>query len=329
MLRRSLRLAIALALLPATLLTLARVWQPAPGPLDAVAVQVVPLVPIALLGYAAAGAAALVLARSSRRALLAAAVAVLGLGLHLWWFAPQLTADARPAATTGPRLRVMTLNAQYGSGNGAEVAALARSSEADVVVVEEATPPLVRDALAAGLDADFPHRVGTPRGGPGGTVVWSRLPVRLQDRLPTRFDSLRFTVVVGGREVELVGVHPATPLSPSLWRAEHRTLLAVVRAEGPDLVLGDFNATPDHAVMRAYAEEGYRSSADLTGAAWAPTWPSNRESRHVRLLPRFAQIDQVLLGPGWTALSSARLRIPGSDHTAVLAEVAVAAGAAE
>ena len=309
-----------LLLLPAVGLTLARAWQPAPGVLDDLGVRLVPLAPVAVLVYAGATVGALLLSRRDRRALGMAAVAVLGASLHLWWFAPQLTADALPA--DGPRLRVLTLNAQYGSGNGAEVAALVRRSDADVVVAEEVTPPVYRQALAAGLADDVPHRVGSVRPGPAGTMVWTRLPVESWEPLGTRFGSLRVTVRFRGRDLVVLGVHPATPVRPDLWRAEHARLLAAVRSEEPAVVAGDFNATPDHAVMRAYGDEGYRSSADLTGAAWSPTWPSGGESRHAPFLPRFAQIDHVLLAPGWTALSSTRLRIPGSDHTAVLAEVA-------
>ena len=98
---------------------------------------------------------------------------------------------------------------------------------------------------------------------------------------------------------------------------------AAVASGAPDLVVGDFNATPDHSPMRALADAGYRAVAELANEGWQPTWPANGIFRvHGLPLPRFAPIDHVLVGERLAALGSSTVALDGTDHRAVVAEVA-------
>lgn len=315
----------ALLLLGGATLTLARLWQPATGPVADLQVRLAALVPAAIPVYAAALALAALLARRGRGALLPALLAVVGLLLHLWWFAPQLTDDAG-AATDGATVRVLTVNAYVHDGaTGEDLVGLARSTRADVVVVQELTPATYDEALRAGLDDLLPHRAGGREH--GATMLWSRLPLRdaqdLEDR--TGGGSVRARVETVDGSLDLLGVHTAPPIWPRPWRADHAALLEVVRADRPDVVAGDLNATTDHVQLRRLLDEGLRDGGDLTGAGWSPTWPSNGRVRALGLaLPRFAAIDHVLVSSAWTVLDQRRLDVPGSDHAAVLAEVAPA-----
>ncbi len=326
LLRRAGWTVTVLLLLGGGSLTLARVWQPTSGPFAEPAVQLAAFVPLAIPAYAVGVVGvvgALLLSRRSRPALVALVLALAGLGLHLWWIGPYLTDDAPPAAD-GPRLRVLTVNAYvHGGATGAQLVDLARSADADVVVVQELRPTTYAEALAAGLEGLYPERVGGTEY--GATMLWSRLPLRdvqdLGDR--TGGGSVRATVVVGGTGLDLLGVHTAPPVRVRPWRADHAALLALVRDRRPDVMAGDFNATADHVQLRRELGVGLRDAGELTGSGWTPTWPSNGLRRVLGLpVPRFATIDHVLVAPGWTAVSYARLPVPRSDHTAVLAEVA-------
>ena len=42
-------------------------------------------------------------------------------------------------------------------------------------------------------------------------------------------------------------VHPVAPVAPAGWRADHAVVLAAAEEDDADLVVGDMNATPDHA----------------------------------------------------------------------------------
>ena len=89
----------------------------------------------------------------------------------------------------------------------------------------------------------------------------------------------------------------------------------------PDLVVGDFNATADHAPMRALADAGYRDVGELANQGWQPTWPT-RGVFDLLGLP-LAQIDHVLVGDRLAALDLGTVAVPGSDHRAVVATVAL------
>jgi endonuclease/exonuclease/phosphatase family metal-dependent hydrolase len=118
-------------------------------------------------------------------------------------------------------------------------------------------------------------------------------------------------------------VHPHSPVDAALWRRDHATIRAAVASGSPDLVVGDFNATPDHAPMRALADEGYRDVADLANEGWQPTWPANGLYRVLGVpLPRLAPIDHVLVGERLAALGSSTVDLAGTDHRPVVAEVA-------
>ncbi len=298
-------------------------WQPSSGPLQEPAIRLAALVPTALPVYAAAAVGAALAVRRWRPAAVLAVLALLGLALHLWWFAPYLTDRAAPAVD-GPRLRVLTVNAlAYTGATGADLVALADRADADLVVVEELTPAVYDQALAAGLAEPYAHRSWGPGDGDTATMIWSRLPLRDLRDVPDASGILRATVPWEGRELDVVAVHTGPPVWPRVWRQDHAALLRSVREDRPDLLAGDFNATADHVPLRRLLGERLRDAGDLTGSGWAPTWPSNGRQHLLGVpLPRFATIDHVLVAPGWTVVSLRRLDVPRSDHTALLAEVA-------
>jgi endonuclease/exonuclease/phosphatase family metal-dependent hydrolase len=128
---------------------------------------------------------------------------------------------------------------------------------------------------------------------------------------------------VAGSALTVLAVHPTAPTDPEQWRADHAAVLAAAEASDPDLVVGDFNATLDHPPMRALADHGWRSVEELANEGWQPTWPSNGLVSPFGLpLPSLVQIDHVLVGPRLAALSTHTVEIPGTDHRAVVAEVA-------
>ena len=111
---------------------------------------------------------------------------------------------------------------------------------------------------------------------------------------------------------------------PSTRAASTRaSLLAAARDHEADLVLGDFNATEDHAPMRSLAAAGYRDVGELANQGWQPTWPaSDRWAVLPGIAFPLAPIDHVLVGPRLAAIGQHTVAVPGSDHRAVVAVVA-------
>ncbi|MFI6574209.1 endonuclease/exonuclease/phosphatase family protein [Nocardiopsis sp. NPDC050513] len=286
-----------------------------------------PLVPmLAFTPYVlAAGLAAAVGAGLLRRwapcAVLLLAVAVLAAAV-----APR----AVPFGTTGaggPALRVLTLNTLAGNVDPADVVALVRDRDVDVLALQETTPALVDGLTAAGLDALLPHAVDHSSYDVSGSSVHAAFP--LSDLGDPGRESGGFNMAHAGAavpgfdaDVEVVSVHPVPPLRPDTVPRWLAGLAALPEARGAGTVrilAGDFNATLDHARMRAVLDTGYVSAARVAGAGLTGTWPADGP------VPRVA-IDHVLVDASAGVAEVEVLDVDGTDHRAVLAEVSLPAG---
>ncbi len=306
---------VVLLTVPAGVLTVVRLTDPG----SAAGVQLQAFTPYAVVPYVLAlvvlgwGAS-----RSASRhgALLVPGVLVAGgLVLHLTWLAPLYLGDER-APAAGPGVTVMSTNLFFGRGDGAEVVREVAARGVDVLVVSEVTGETVAELRDAGLDTEMPYHAGTPGSAVEGTMVFSRTPVTPEATIGgTSFDNL----VVRTAGMTLVAAHPAAPLDPVAWREDHAAILAAVVDRSPDVVVGDLNATLDHAPLRAMVTAGYRDAAELLGTGLGPTWPANGLYGPLGLLPPLVPIDHVMLAAGWTATGLERVEIARTDHLALVA----------
>lgn len=315
-------LALVALLLPALALTLARATGSGAGLL----VRAASFAPLALPAYAAALALVLVLllapgGRGRARLLVAGLVAIAGLGVHSWWLAPQYVGAAPAPAPGAETLTVMTSNLYEGRGDVGTVVETVRADGVDVLVLVEVSARALAAADAAGLAELLPFRIGGPDGTDpiSGTMVLAREPMGA----PTPVETYHQSWLVDVGDLRVLAVHPVAPVDPELWRTDHATLLAVAREARPDLALGDFNATADHRPMRDLAAAGLRDVGELADEGWQPTWPANGISPLPGVpLPPLVRIDHVLVGDALAGLGSRTVEVPGSDHLAVVAEVA-------
>lgn len=310
----------ALLIVPAVGLTTARLS----GSDASLAVRVVSFTPagVPLYGTALLLVLGLALRAARRRLPLAvAAVVAVGLGLHTAWVAPWYVGGSA-AAGAEPDLRVMTANLQMDAGDGPGLVEAALEARVDVLSVQELSTRTLAEMDRAGLAEVFPYRAGEadPGSGVRGPMVFAREPITDVARLPLPMGS--WSVRVG--EVSLFAVHPTYPLHIEGWRAQHAALLAAAERDRPDLMLGDFNATLDHTPMRRLRDAGYRAAAELAGEGWQPTWPATGTGLQ-GLLPPVVQIDHVLVDDGWSALATWTVDVGGTDHRALVAEVAATA----
>ena len=315
--------------LPAVPITLNRLVDSDAGPAVRM-MSFTPLVtPLYVVDVLLVGGA-LAAGRAGPRRAVASVLAVLvaGLGLHVWWLAPQFVGDNPEPAEDAVPLVVMTTNLYAGEGDATSVLRAAVERGVGLLVVNEITFGTLAQLEEAGIDEVLPFRVGEPNGEVDGTMIFARDPLRDVVRLETSFQSWQATVGEGDDAFTLLAVHPTAPVPPagaSTWRAEHETLLAAAEESGAALVLGDMNATSDHAVMRAWRSAGYRDSLELVNAGWSPTWPSNGLTPVPGMSPPpIIQIDHVLVRSSLAVTGSTTVQVPGSDHRAVVATVASA-----
>jgi endonuclease/exonuclease/phosphatase (EEP) superfamily protein YafD len=200
------------------------------------------------------------------------------------------------------------------------------------MAVEELTPQFAQrlGALVGGL---LPHTElhPDPRS-PAGTGIWSRWPIRSRAMLPTAgFHNPQVVLqppdIQGTQAITVTVAHPKrpTPAGVGVWKADLRVLAgAAGKVSGPQIMLGDFNASRDHSAFRDVLAAGLTDSADAAATVARPgfTWPTKNHR-----LPPFVRIDHVLVTPDAFAVADVEvLDLPGSDHRGVFAELALGVG---
>lgn len=289
-----------------------------------------PLVP--LLAYTPYVAFAAILVAGTALALrnwAAAAVAALATACLLSAVLPRAFGGAESAPPGAAELRVLSANVHIGTADPEKLVGLVEELDPDVLVVQELTPRYAAKLELAGIRALLPEAVRTVRPTVdtvlrrlSGGGIYSRLPLR-QIPAPENvaFRMPRAVVALGGdHRVRIVDVHPYPPKKKDvvgLWRTQLDTLPAAERRGPPWILAGDFNATLDFAELRDVLDKGYRDAGEVTGGGLEPTWPSGQ------LFPPPVTIDHVLADRRVAMLDYAVEDLPGSDHRAVFASLAV------
>ena len=251
-------------------------------------------------------------------------VVALGLVLsHAVVVAPALGAAPVPArAASAPQLRVVVSNLFVLNSDPAKAGRALRRLDADVVVVPELDARGLRGLRRAGLLEDLPHVVAEVGHRAETVGLLSRLPLTDVTTRPVGGRELpRATVEVEGTPVRLFAEHTLPPLSvfEHPWRETLDDLVEeVAGVELPAVVLGDFNADRDHAPFRRLLRSGLRDAHDERGRGLARTYPAWLPVLH---------LDHVLVRDGEGARLVVRdvreVRLPGSDHLTVVADLAV------
>jgi endonuclease/exonuclease/phosphatase (EEP) superfamily protein YafD len=274
--------------------------------------------PVALLAVAG-----LLPSRRGAARIALAGVCGLVLAVHAWIWAPWLTAqEARP----GRDLTVMAVNVYRERADTAAISRLVRQEGVDVLALSEARQPTVERLRTDGVTRALPHAFpeGPP---PEGTLILSRFrlsglpdssgPITGETALRNPAARLRT-----GHGVVVRAVHPPPPVPGRVlpWRETLEDLSRwAERTPGLLVVAGDFNASVDHPGMRELLGAGLRDAHEVAGAGRARTWPNGRS------VPPFVHIDHVLVR-GLDVESAEAVRIPGSDHDAVVVHLVIPAG---
>ncbi|MGW0161217.1 endonuclease/exonuclease/phosphatase family protein [Mycobacterium sp. NPDC003323] len=265
----------------------------------------------------------LALCRRTFLAVAAAAALISTLLIQVPWYYGGRPADVG----THAEIRVLSSNLRYGEVNADFFVDLAE--DADVITVSELTKQAVQRLADAGIDKAFPHSILVPRPQSEGMGLYSRYPLT---RLPESEHGNNFVAarlrIPGVRHDPLVSsVHLMSPIAGGANTFEHwRYRILKTKAEFADydkqagpaavIIAGDFNATVDMRQFRDLLDTGYQDAVRQTGAGFSPTYSPNR------LIPPLITIDHVLTRNS-TATSIHTVKVPGTDHRALLATVAV------
>jgi endonuclease/exonuclease/phosphatase (EEP) superfamily protein YafD len=269
-------------------------------PIAAIACLFVTGVSVALRNWAAATVAAI--------ATVVLAVAVL----------PRAVGGEYASVAGRPTLSVLSANVYLGDADPRALVALVERHRVDVLAVQELTPSFARRLQGAGIGRRLPQAfLMAERGGRGGGI-YSRFPLRrLRFQTPFLFRMPRAAIrLPNGEALRVVGVHPQPPpMSFDRWREALASLPSAGRGS-PWLLVGDFNATFDHAKFRAVVEAGYRDAGEATGNGLEPTWPGP-DAFPIGL----TTIDHVLADRRLGIADYEVEDLAGSDHRAVHARL--------
>lgn len=285
--------------------------------LDAgVLVQVLAFTPYAVIGALLATVLAVALRRRA-----AAVVAALATAALLGCVAPRALPDADPGPRDGVRLRVLTANLLKGGADADALVRLARSA-ADVLAVQEFTPEAAAALDARGFAGLFPYRQLAAEPGTTGSGLYARWPLTggVVHRNRGGFAQARATVQVpGAAPVVVESAHPAAPYAVAAlddWRSDLAGQPPATPGGPVRILLGDFNSTLDHGLLRRLIASGYRDAADVVGAGLGGTWgPYDGDP-----IPPVT-IDHVLADRRVGVRDVAVYALPGSDHRPVYAEL--------
>lgn len=199
-----------------------------------------------------------------------------------------------------PSLRICFANVLLSNPKASVLGKEISEQNPDVVILAET------DNLEWGkiLMAEFPqhhYRYTFEPTTPGsGFRILSRLPITRVAAHRVGPDGRAFIAwqgrTAGGKWVSFIAVHPAAPVNRRWsedWALYLNALQGAVPAEGPLVIVGDFNATRNHGPFRKLCQ---CSGGDVVTKN-VPTWPQNHYSYYMsgKIIGRLVSAVQWLL----------------------------------
>jgi vancomycin resistance protein VanJ len=250
-----------------------------------------------------------------------------------------------PAPSPAATVTVMTYNVLAHNPRPEAVADAILASDADLVALQELSPPIIA-VLREQLGADYPYHLVTEGRGRHGIGVWSRYPLYATgQRLagPWLSQPQVIEVALPTARLTLVNAHNISldVSSPGWWTRLHQTaparetaaraLIAFARAQhGPLVVLGDFNATDQsraYRILRTELRDAWREAGSGSGHTFPGANAHGAGPPHLGRLPLLrwmARIDYIFYSPDLQATAAWLGPWDGrSDHRPVIARLAL------
>jgi endonuclease/exonuclease/phosphatase (EEP) superfamily protein YafD len=223
----------------------------------------------------------------------------------------------------GRPLRVMSANLLRGKADAAQLLEMVRDHRVEILAVQEFTPEFERRFREAGIEELLPHSSLAVRPGVIGSGIYSRYPLQPGPRGEYVTQTRATVTPERGPKLAVLSAHPSLPSSPGNIKAWEKGLRGMPdpNAEGAVwLLLGDFNATLDHAEFRDLLDRGYGDAGEQTGAGLIPTWPAI--DRPFLFMP--VTIDHLLYDRDRAGVREYEvLDLEGSDHRTLFAELVI------
>lgn len=242
-----------------------------------------------------------------------------------WIGAPSAHAEQpvhSSATETDPAcLRVMTLNCYFGNASAQQIVDTVDQEGVELLCLQEVTENLYTALEEAGLDERLPYWCGAVT----GNQIWSSVPLDnpVSDAAGYSGSSMpAATLHLPWGSLRFVSIHTCAPMpglehywDESLYKVAHLSDYDTEADHASYILMGDFNATIEHASFQAILEQGFVDGALKAGEGLVFTWPMNKG------IPALVTLDHILLSGQVVAHDFAYATIAGSDHRAVIATI--------
>lgn len=252
-------------------------------------------------------------------AILAAAALSLPMIRIAPWYFPSPTLSHLETYDAQTELELLSCNVKYTNKNYQSLIKLIKTTDADVVVVQEATPAW--ELALVQLSNMYPHRIAHSASGPRGMVMLSKLPLlrpKIEVHPITQHCILAGWVRLDSQEILLIAAHPFRPglrHGPTLLASELEMAANLANNDTQNVILiGDLNTTMWSRTYTRFVENHHLSNL-RRGFGIHASWS--------RVIPWLSAIpiDHCLIGDNFHGVSFDLLPIAGSDHDAINALV--------
>ena len=302
----------------------------------------IPLIVAFVPWMAVLSAAILLISLISRRRVLAV-ISVLCLVMQLVWHAGflsprvSLSSAARMAVTSVTAsvddryARLMTLNTRNGQADAAQIVQTVREQHVEVLALQELNSSMISRLNEAGIRELLPYSVvastsSSDNGGVNG--LWSAAPMseRTGDLIPIEASSIpAASIDFDGTVIRFGSVHPFSPRpsNQGLWDRGLGSISQLREDDHTFVLMGDFNATWDHASFRYLLGGRFVDAGENAGEWFHMTYPANKKLFSVIPVPAAVEIDHIVHDRGVVVGDLDAVTIAGSDHKALLGTLEV------
>lgn len=302
----------------------------------------IPLIVAFVPWMAVLSAAILLISLISRRRVLAV-ISALCLLTQLVWHAGFLyprvslssaarTAVASATASVDDRYaRLMTLNTRNGQADAAQIVRTVREQHVEVLALQELNSSMISRLNEAGIRELLPYSVvantsSSDNGGVNG--LWSAAPMseRTGDLIPIEASSIpAASIDFDGTVIRFGSVHPFSPRpsNQGLWDRGLGSISQLREDDHTFILMGDFNATWDHASFRYLLGGRFVDAGENAGEWFHMTYPANKKLFSVIPVPAAVEIDHIVHDRGVVVGDLDAVTIAGSDHKALLGTLEV------
>lgn len=302
----------------------------------------IPLIVAFVPWMAVLSAVTLLISLISRRRLLSV-ISVLCLVMQLVWHVGflyprvSLSSAARTAVTAATvsvddrYARLMTLNTRNGQADAAQIVQTVREQHVEVLALQELNSSMISRLNEAGIRELLPYSVvasasSSDNGGVNG--LWSAAPMseRTGDLIPIEASSIpAASIDFDGTVIRFGSVHPFSPRpsNQGLWDRGLGSISQLREDDHTFVLMGDFNATWDHASFRYLLGGRFVDAGENAGEWFHMTYPANKKLFGVIPIPAAVEIDHIVHDRGVVVGDLDTVTIAGSDHKALLGTLEV------